>query len=333
MKITDELIGVIQKCISLRPVIVLGSGYSCQYGLAGMDQLANYLLSEIKVKPIDKTKWEEFELKIKSKIDLETALHEVTLPDNIEKEIIIKTRALVLSQDQKTFNDIIENDLNFPLTDLLTFINRTANPEIKIVTTNYDRLIEYAIDKANLIINDGFVGKYLKKFDKIKSNNNSNVELLKVHGSLDWFAKNKYEVFSVPDFINIDYNKFTPQMVTPGIRKYEHTHSEPFRSIISRADLAFDNANSILCIGYGFNDIHIHPKLFNRITNDKIPIIILARTLTDNAIKFIKHAKYNEVIGIQKNGNESKIIRSSTKVEEIVDSEIWQLSNFLKLIM
>lgn len=56
---------------------------------------------------------------------------------------------------------------------------------------------------------------------------------------------------------------YTPLIVPPGKEKYSTTHEEPYRTIIEEADKEFKRAGSFLCIGYGFNDSHIQPKLIS----------------------------------------------------------------------
>ncbi|MFT9497743.1 SIR2 family protein, partial [Anaerosolibacter sp.] len=220
------------------------------------------------------------------------------------------------------------------LSTLLKHLSRTANPEIKRVTTNYDRIAEYAIDHAYLEFSSGFSGYYKQYFSGFQNNkkrHSNNIELLKVHGSLDWFVDEDSNVVALPDAINEGFN-LMPLMVTPGVRKYEHTHNEPFRSIITKSDETFEKASSVLCIGYGFNDIHIQPKLINKIRGGKIPILIIARTLTERALKFIRSSQDENIIGIEMYSDGSKII-SSFDNDIIIDEEIWSLSGLLNLIL
>ncbi len=297
--IPDKTLRIIQNCISSRPVIVLGSGASAAYGIAGMPQLARYLIENVSPSERDNKKWEVFKKLIMDGIDLENALLKVSIPDELEKEVVNKTRKLILKKDLDILVDLANKKITFPLSTLLNHLSRTANPDIKIVTTNYDRIAEYAIDNAYLEFSTGFFGYYKQYFNGFNNEKHKPniIELLKVHGSLDWFVDEDSNVISLPDSINNEFN-LEPLMVTPGVRKYEHTHNEPFRSIITKSDEVFEHSNSILCIGYGFNDLHIQPKLINKIRGGKVPILIIARTLTKRATKFVKSSQDENVIGI-----------------------------------
>lgn len=65
------------------PTIILGSGASAAFGLAGMGALAKHLIEKIELSDCDNEcidKWEEFVHVLNSGKDLESALLEVRLP-------------------------------------------------------------------------------------------------------------------------------------------------------------------------------------------------------------------------------------------------------------
>ncbi|ANS73769.1 hypothetical protein AWM70_03600 [Paenibacillus yonginensis] len=130
----------------------------------------------------------------------------------------------------------------------------------------------------------------------------------------------------------MDSIEMVPLMVTPGIRKYEHTHNEPFRSIIARADSAFENANSILCVGYGFNDNHIQPKLIDKMRQGKTPILIATKKLSDSGMRFIKSATSSTVFGIEEFKSGTRIVFSD-KEEIIEELSFWSLEELIKLVI
>lgn len=115
-----------------------------------------------------------------------------------------------------------------------------------IVTTNYDRLSEYAADLINATTVTGFEGSLIKKFELPTANIKSKrirvrervVDIWKVHGSVDWFIDENNQVASFPFTKEIPQG-FKPLIVPPGKNKYSSTHEEPYRSIISAADSAF----------------------------------------------------------------------------------------------
>jgi hypothetical protein len=205
-----------------------------------------------------------------------------------------------------------------------------------VVTTNYDRLSDYAADGIGASSVTGFEGSYIKRLElptsavatKRVRTRERTVDIWKVHGSLDWFVDAKGEVFSFPLSQEIPVG-FSPLIVPPGKGKYSSTHNEPYRSIISEADKAFTTAGAYLCIGYGFNDEHIQPKLLAQIAGGK-PIVVLVRTMTDACKNHIIEA------GIKKYLIFERLDDSHTKVygngwSETYDGQYWCLDEFLKV--
>ena len=105
------------------------------------------------------------------------------------------------------------------------------------------------------------------------------VDIWKVHGSIDWFRGQDDSIYSLPSII-LPPEGYKPAIVTPGIDKYRQTHEEPFRTIITGADAAIEAGNSFFCVGYGFSDEHIQPKLVDRCKRQGKSIVVLAKKLT-----------------------------------------------------
>lgn len=330
-----HILKFIQECIAEVPVIVLGSGASAAFGIAGMTELARYLIDNINPSESEAEleQWEKLKSELRKGTDLERALHIVDVPSNLEKEVIIKTKELISMQDLELRRQFAMNRITLPLSRLLIFLNGTTSPSIKLVTTNYDRLAEYAVDQASLNPYTGFEGQYIKRFKgKFKNlvKESNIVEVLKVHGSIDWYNSSD-QVMSLPDDFH-DLNELTPVMVTPGKGKYQYTHYDPFRSLITRVDELFASSKSILIIGFGFNDEHIQPKLVDKIRNTQTPILIISKKLSVNAREFIKSNQHAKVLGIEEFNTGSKIVLPNTDDIE-VENSIWDLNELLKFIL
>ena len=222
------------------------------------------------------------------------------------------------------------------LVELIKKVLAPTPNKAAIVTTNYDRLAEYAADGVGATTVTGFEGSLIKKLElpstslktkRIRARERV-VDVWKVHGSLDWFVAPDGTIASFPLARTIPEN-FQPLIVPPGKDKYSSTHDEPYRTIIAEADNAFVQAGAYLCVGYGFNDEHIQPKLLAQITNGK-PIVVLARTMTQACKKHIVEA------GISKYLIFEFFDPTHTKVygngwEEIYEGQYWLLDNFMKI--
>lgn len=332
--IPQSIIKFIQNCTSLIPTIVLGSGFSAAFGIPGMYELSRYLIDNVCPDFNEKEQWHKFKVELEKGTDLERALHLVDMPTSLEEKIVLKTKELIFEKDIRIRRQVVLKEINMPLSNLLKFFNTATTPNIKIVTTNYDRLAEYATDLANLTQYSGFEGQYMKKFNKrlkkISKSDNS-VEILKVHGSLDWYRSTESEVLSLPDDFKIN-TELKPVMVTPGKGKYLHTHDDPFRSLITRVDEVFEEAKSIIIVGFGFNDFHIQPKLVNKMRDSKTPILIISKSLTPQARTFIKDNKNAKILGIEEHENGAKII-SPASPDIIIKEPIWELKEMLNIIL
>mgnify|MGYP000244711489 CR=1 FL=1 len=296
-----------------------------------MPQLARHLLEHVVPDPLEKVCWDAFQSALREGLGLEKVLHQVELSGKLEQQIVHATRQLLLQQDIHLLHRVLRREVVLPLGLLLQFLSRTAKRKIKIVTTNYDRLVEYASDQARLRVEQGFRGQYEKVFRGFARTHTAQIDLLKVHGSLDWFATEDEAIVSLPDHA-ADACGLQPLMVTPGVRKYELTHQEPFRSIIARADEAFAGAEAIVCIGYGFNDNHIHLKLIERMRQGKIPILIATKRLSDSARQFIRSSSAPIVLGLEEHERGTRIVYPDRE-EVVEEASLWSLEELIRLAL
>jgi hypothetical protein len=158
------------------------------------------------------------------------------------------------------------------------------------------------------------------------------VNVWKVHGSLDWFKVNGDGDVHLPLRQSIP-RRHEPSIVTPGLSKYAKTHLEPYRSIFTQADKEIESANGYLCVGYGFNDMHVQPKIITQIKRGK-SIVVITRTLTENCKKLIVGNGCKQYVLIEAADDPSDTrIHSSGFGDLIIEKEsYWQLENFLTLI-
>ena len=331
---TDLIIKLAQNCIMQVPVVVLGSGASAQYGIGGMGALQKHLLDS--VKPADATEeevWKQFSAELAKTGDLEMSLHNVRLPPALEAKVVSSTRDMVLKDDLAVFQNVVDRKVEFALSDLLKYLLRTTHNKIQIVTTNYDRIAEYACDMANATFDTGFRGGYLQSYQPNKEIKPGGqvVEILKVHGSLDWFIDEHQSVIALPDSCKAP-KSCLPLLVTPGTGKYMATHEEPFRTIITRSDAAFASARSALCVGYGFNDRHIQPKLTNRVLKEKVPIVILARALTPKTKDFLNQCKHQNYLALEMSKAGSRAYCSDHPAGVDLPEPIWEFGKFVEAV-
>lgn len=320
------------------PVIILGSGASAAYGISGMGALANHLVANTDVAGLSAAEidvWKKFCQLLKDRVDLETALHQVAASEKLTSRIVKATWTLINYEDSEIFLESLQDKAIFSLSRLLEHMFRSSLKTINILTTNYDRLVEYACDQARIHHYTGFThGFYRQLAGPAEITSARRVNIWKVHGSLDWFQSPLEDTVALSNIQGIP-NGYQPQIVTPGTQKYQKTHLEPFRSIINNADQALNEAGSYLCVGYGFNDEHIQPKLMLKCLRQSTPITIITYALSESAKKLILDGKAQNYLAIERGraDDESIVYSSLQKAPLKVDKNIWSLEGYLSLII
>jgi hypothetical protein len=337
----DALLKQLQSWTNNVPLIILGSGASVPYNLPSMWMLGEYIKNNIEfADPDDQAQFEKFKTSFDKNGDLEATLFEFQLRPKVLDQIVLKTWELVNKADIEAYENFISNSVEFPLINLTEHLLETAVKKVSIITTNYDRLAEYAASFAKAIISTGYAQNYIGHFSNgIQSNNltalkgfKGQVNIWKVHGSLDWF-KTKQDVDIQLPLRHTIPPDFKPLIITPGSTKFELTHLEPFRTIFTQADKEIEEANGFLCIGYGFNDIHVQPKLITQIKNNK-PIIVIAKELTPKTKQSIIGNNCKQYILFEEiNGTDTRVYSSAQGEHIIPNKKYWTLSEYLKLII
>jgi SIR2-like domain len=327
-----------QDYYSKAPVIILGSGASAAHGMSGMQALANHLIDRTDISGLSLSEidvWKEFCQVLKDGVDLEAALHKVSISEALTTRIIKATWILIYSEDIEIFQESLRNVSFFPLSRLLGHMFKSNLQTINIVTTNYDRLAEYACDQEGIYHYTGFTHGFFRQLSTpTEIMCSRRVNIWKVHGSLDWFQSPLIDTVALLNIHSVPIN-YEPQIVTPGTHKYQKTHLEPFRSIINHADEAIKSAKSYLCIGYGFNDEHVQPKLLTKIIRQNTPITIVTYALSEAARRLIIEGSAKNFLAIErgKNDDQSIVYSSLSKVPLLVEKNIWSLEGYLTLII
>lgn len=331
----------VQDCLTLVPVIILGSGYSCAFGIPGMTELKDYICSEVPkvVAPDDKQTWKTFEEKIQHS-SLEAALQETQLSPQLTDIIIQKTWDSIFPADRKVLEHVIQNPGYLPLSRLYRHLFNSTHQRIQLITTNYDCLAEYAADAAGCAWATGFGYGYIGNRygnHRLTVSKGSTafrmVDIWKVHGSLNWYRAPDGATYHLSS-VAVTPMDYLPVIVTPGIDKYRRTHEEPFRTIIASADSAMDGGKSFLCIGYGFNDDHIQPKLLEKCKREEKTIVVLALELTEEAKKVLLNGHCRRFVAFEKSGDGTRMFTPEHHDGvELPGINLWSLEDLLNHVL
>ena len=327
----DALIRRIQSYLENSPLVVFGSGATIDYGLPSMSDLGK-TLEENSIINSDKN-FDKFLVELNDE-GLESAINTSNLSCETQKEI-----------RKAIWKKINERDLDFysklhykkpqAVMDLIQKVITATPNQATFVTTNYDRIIEYSADMVDATSINGFEGNLIKKLEmpsrhvinkRIRARERI-VNIWKVHGSLDWFS-NQIGLVEYPMTRELPIDN-DPLIIPPGKNKYLEAAYEPFRSIIAEADQAFNKAKSFLCVGYGFNDEHIQPKLITQIRRGK-PIVVLTKKMTQACRDYVVNEQVGKFLIIEEDSlGKTHVVGQD--FEEVFDGEFWKLSEFVKI--
>lgn len=308
-------------------------------GIRGMGALAAHLIKKVRVSETDKQTWQLLSSAIKLQ-GLERALQASSVSPALLAEIIRHTRSMVCHDDVAVLHKLLDEQAKLPLSGLLTHLFQSTHRTLHVVTTNYDRLVEYAADHAGYQHEVGFTQGYLRLRRSRPQpgavppeTGMRTVAIAKVHGSLDWFSRSNGTVMGAP--LGVDYpSSLTPAIVTPGATKYEQAYNEPFRTAIANADYYLSSGKAYLCLGYGFNDNHIQPKLVERVRQQQVPVVVLAKKLTEATSQFIRTCCHSQFLAIEESGTGSRLYSPAYRNGcDVAVSGMWQLERFLETLV
>lgn len=324
----NEIFGFIQKAVTNPPLILVGSGGSASHDLPGMRELGEHLIKSLNSKYKNNISWNKFADNLNDGQDLESALSKVSLDDEIVDDIRKETWKLISKKDIELLNRVAFSNEVLPMAYLIKKFYEVHPKCVNVITTNYDRVIEYACDSVKLPVCTGFTGLYLKNFcDEFPDKNIVNI--IKVHGSLDMLKDSQGVSLSIP-LMNELPSGVVPDIITPGLSKYQAVLKGYSRDLLGVSDRMIKKANSFLCIGYGFNDEQIQEKIITRIRQN-IPIIVVTKQLSDNAAALITNNAKN--FAIIQQGRDPDTTEFSINKEIInLDGEFWSVDGFLKII-
>jgi hypothetical protein len=313
----ERVFKIVQDFLKKPPLIVWGSGATISFGLPSME-----ILNETLKKKIDGFDNSNNNLEI----ELGKAKYLNKMPQI--KNIIWNK---INEADISVLDKIATNNTgSFKGIKLLIEKFIEAHPQVlNIVTTNYDRVLEYTMAYEGVSYTDGFEGKILSSFDENLFQSKNIINLIKVHGSLNWFNVNG-EI----RYLNNISTKHQPQIIAPGRNKYQEAYRSPYRELIQKADNAINEASSFLVVGFGFNDEHLTPRIRTQIKKG-IPIVLITKEITESTLSEIKGAEKYLLIEELDTKTSRVIYKSSNSTEEQsveLEGNYWQLSQFMEIL-
>lgn len=320
---------IVQKNLENVPLVLIGTGGTIPYGIPGMSELAFHLIDQLDLKYKSVSEWIKFQQNLSNGKDLETALTGLNIPEHIMSDIARYTWELITLADLQIFYKIVNNEITIAFCKMFEYMCKFHPKQLKIITTNYDRIIEYACDQSRLSINVLASGCYLKHIDTKEIKPIANITLLKVHGSLDWFENEDGYVYSIP-LQNKIPEKMNPKIIPPGSEKYRSIAQPPCRDVIHLADDYIGQANSFLCIGYGFNDEQIQTNIISSIRCGK-PIVVVTKNLSEKSLEVL-NKNSNNYIAIQESDKFGYTDFITLEGKISIEGNYWKISEFMSIL-
>lgn len=223
-----------------------------------------------------------------------------------------------------------------PYSNLISWINGINREHaVEIFTTNYDLLVEEAMENVKTPYFDGFSGSRTAFFDPSSISSNDLparwIRLWKLHGSINWATNESGEVIRAE-------GKDDGTMVYPSHVKYDQTQSAPFSSLFERLkNFLLEPDTILITTGFSFADAHISAKLDECLSENPSAAILAfqfknlneetpAKELALRRPNLSVYCRDGAVI----NGIEAgwKIGEAPTKNWEIIRQEYWNQSEY-----
>lgn len=236
-----------------------------------------------------------------------------TIKADIEKGIISFAND-VLESERNIVSSTKDGPAEYLMNFLLSFASRIATRErLNLFTINYDRVLEFGSELAGLHLIDRFVGSISPIFRSSRLNIDLHynppgirgeprylegvVNFTKLHGSLDWIAKdNVVRRFALPygaEDINTYNRDGGSLMIYPNSSKDRETAEYPYVELFRDFASSVIRPNStIVTYGYSFGDDHINRVLFDMMTIPSTHLVIIAfNDIGDRIKRFYSKAK------------------------------------------
>lgn len=166
-------------------------------------------------------------------------------------------------------------DLDSPYHRVCKWINSIDRKvPIEFFTTNYDLLLEQALEDTGIAYFDGFVGSH-RTFIDLRAISDSTLpshwaRLWKLHGSINWYTTGARQIHRSSE---VDLEK--SHLIYPSHLKYEESRKMPYLAMMDQLGRFIRRKSSFLILcGYSFGDNHINDTIVNALNANPTGMVL-----------------------------------------------------------
>ena len=208
---------------------------------------------------------------------------------------------------------------------------------VEIFTTNYDMLLEQALEESRVPYFDGFSGARRPFFNPHDIEEDALLpqwtRLWKLHGSINWYQNEDREVFR-----GTTNETGRRRVIHPSHLKYQESRRMPYLAMVDRLRTFLNDPTAALVLcGYSFRDDHINDTIIQGLQHTQTTVAFALLfgdieeypnlvPLTKNRPNLIVLARNGGIIGSQRvdwsqrDPEEAKATKSSAVTWESIDS-------------
>jgi hypothetical protein len=143
---------------------------------------------------------------------------------------------------------------------------------VEVFTSNYDLLLEEALEQFGVPFFDGFVGARSPFFDLAAMEQDAVpprwTRLWKLHGSINWIKRKDGSVFRSSHPARPEEGE--QLLIYPSHLKYEQSRRMPYLAMVDRLRAFFRDANPVLVVcGYSFGDDDLNEVLLDGLRGNR----------------------------------------------------------------
>jgi hypothetical protein len=234
---------------------------------------------------------------IRSKITVMAPADELLGATRVQLEDIERALRSTIAKAADPDDSLIPERL--PHHSLARWISRIDRKvALELFTTNYDTLIERALEDERVAIFDGFVGSHQPFFSAVSlmhadaAPGRRWTRLWKIHGSVNWRRVSASDRSS--ERIVRETANGAGELIFPSMHKYDESRKQPYVAMLEHLGRVLGRREEtvLLTVGYSFGDQHINGVLFDALdARERMHIISLQFEELADEHELIKRAR------------------------------------------